>query len=126
MCDELRAGTLSETNYQYLHGEPVAGCTLSEEERAARRRLITGPDDERLQLDKFKEAPVIVANNDAKCEINKHRAKHFARNAGVPVLQVEACEKDTKIRNLGFMHRNPRKPCNALNCPEHAEVAAIP
>ena len=39
VCDELRAVALSEKNWNYLHGHPVEGCTLSEEERASRHQL---------------------------------------------------------------------------------------
>lgn len=114
VCDQLRAGCLSEANHRYLHGLPVENCTLSPEERASRRRVITGPDDERLQTSKFLPAPAIVANNDAKYQINKDRAKHFAKAAGVPlhwsfavdkasaaVLQNQALDKDVKLSRLG-------------------------
>ena len=70
VTDELRAGQLSEKNWCYLNGKPVKGCTLSEEERQSRRRVITGPNDPRLQEDRFKEAPAIVGTNDAKYQIN--------------------------------------------------------
>ncbi|CAJ1389076.1 unnamed protein product, partial [Effrenium voratum] len=66
VVDELRAGHLSERNWKYLHGLPVEGCALSDEERASRRRVVAGHSDPRLQEAKFKQAPVIVANNDAK------------------------------------------------------------
>ena len=114
VTDELRAGNLSEENHNYLCGKPVKGCQLSAEERASRRRVITGPDDERLKAPKFQEAEVIVANNDAKYQINKDRAKKYARDAGaqlrwaiakdvagVEVLQAQLCDKDRKIKSLG-------------------------
>ena len=111
--DELRAGHLSDKNYNYLHGIPVPGCQLSEEQRAARRRVITGPGDPRLLQDKFQEAPLIVANNDSKYQINKDRAKKYAKDAGAELrwsiakdvasneaLQAQVCDKDRKIRSL--------------------------
>lgn len=114
VTDELRAGNLSEENYKYLHGQPVEGCQLSAEERASRRRIITGPDDERLKAPRFQEAVAIVANNDAKYQINKDRAKKYARDAGAElrwaiakdvagaeVLQAQLCDKDRKIKSLG-------------------------
>ncbi len=114
VTDELRAGNLSEENHNYLCGKPVKGCQLSAEERASRRRVITGPDDERLKAPKFQEAEVVVANNDAKYQINKDRAKKYARDAGaqlrwaiakdvagVEVLQAQLCDKDRKIKSLG-------------------------
>ena len=114
VTDELRAGKLSDKNYNYLHGLPVEGCQLSLEERASRRRVITGPDDPRLQLPKFLEVPLIVANNDSKYQVNKDRARKYARDAGAELrwapakdvasseaLQAQICDKDRKIKRLG-------------------------
>ena len=107
-------GALSDDNINYLHGKPVEGCQLSAEERASRRRVITGPDDPRLRLPRFQEAPLIVANNDAKYQVNKLRAKKYARDAGAQLrwspakdvasseaLQAQVCNKDCKIKCLG-------------------------
>ena len=114
VVDELRSGQLSENNWNYLHGRPVVGCILSEEERASRRRVITGAEDPRLLQEKFKEAVAIVSNNDARYQINKDRARQYSQQAGAPlkwaaaidtattpVLQVEACDKETKIKCRG-------------------------
>jgi hypothetical protein len=111
VVDELRAGQLSDKNYKYLHGYPVEGCKLSEEERLSRRRVITSPDDPRLQEPKFKEAMAVVANNDARYQINKDRAKRYSQAADAPLywsvardeatsaaLQADPCDKDAKIR----------------------------
>ena len=110
VTDELRAGQLSEKNWRYLHGRPVEGCTLSEEERQSRRRVITGPNDPRLQEDRFKEAPTIVGTNDAKYQINKDRTQRYAKDTGAQlhwpqardvasneVLLVQPCDKERKI-----------------------------
>ena len=118
VTDELRAGRLSDKNYNYLHGIPVEGCQLSPEERASRRRVITGPDDPRLQVPKFQEAPLIVANNDSKYQINKDRARKYARDAGATLrwasakdiasgeaLQAQICDKDRKIKHLGWIKK---------------------
>lgn len=112
VCDQLRHGWLSEKNWRYLHGLPVEGCTLSEEERASRRRVIISLNDPRLQEAKFKEAVVVVANNDARYQINKDRAKQYSQAAGAPLywsvardeatsaaLQADPCDKDAKIRH---------------------------
>ena len=117
VTEEIRAGKLSDKNHRYLLGEPVEGCRLSAEERASRRRVITGPDDPRLLEARFQEAPVIVANNDAKYQINKDRAKKFARDTGEEIrwaiakdvasaeaLQSQMCNKDRKIKHLGFIY----------------------
>ena len=108
MVEQLRAGHLSPENQKYLHGQPVEGCCLSPEERRSRKRVIDGPDDERLTHDRFRGAPVIVANNDARYQINKHRAmKYFPRwayavdRASSKALQAEACDKEAKKRRLG-------------------------
>ena len=114
VTDELRAGKLSEKNWRYLHGKRVQGCTLSEEERRSRRRVITGPNDPRIQEDKFKEAVAIVGTNDAKYQINKDRAQRYAKDTGSQlhwsqardvasseVLQVQLCDKERKIQQLG-------------------------
>ena len=119
VTDELRAGHLSDKNYNYLHGKPVEGCQLSPEERASRRRLITGPEDPRLREAKFQAAPLIVANNDSKYQVNKDRAKKYAKDAGAQLhwsiardvasneaLQAQLCDKDRKIKSPGL-----RKSC---------------
>ena len=111
VVDQLRAVRLSKKNWQYLHGIKPEGCTLSEEERLSRRRVLTSFDDERMQEEKFREAPVIVANNDARYQINKDRARSYSMASGsplrwavasdratTPALQVEACDKEAKIR----------------------------
>lgn len=115
VTDELRAGRLSENNWRYLHGYEVSGCQLSREERDSRRSVIYGASDPRLQEPKFQEAIAIVANNDSKYQINKDRAKKYARDAGAPLrwavakdiassetLQAEPCHKDRKIKRLGM------------------------
>ena len=116
VTDELRAANLTEETSRYLHGKPVEGCCLPPAERVSRQRVITGPDDPRLQEPKFQEAPVIVANNDAKYQINKDRAKKHAQDTGVElrwaiakdvasseVLRSEMCDKDRKLKRLGCM-----------------------
>ncbi|CAK9090437.1 unnamed protein product [Durusdinium trenchii] len=115
VTDELRAGHLSENNWRYLHGYPVEGCKLSKEERESRRRVIDGPGDPRLREARFQEAPVIVANNDAKYQINKDRAKKYAQDANAQLrwsvakdvastetLQAQACDKERKIKWLQY------------------------
>ena len=79
------------------------------EERVSRQRVITFADDPRLQESRFKEA-AIVANNDARYQINKDRAKYYSRASGAPLrwaaavdtateaLQAELCDKEAKIR----------------------------
>ena len=112
VVDEMRAGCLSETTWRYLHGKPVDGCTLSQEEKASRQRVITSVEDPRLKQDKFKEATAIVANNDARYQINKDRARFYSQAAGTPLrwatakdhasteaLQAETCDKQAKIRH---------------------------
>ncbi|CAE7244158.1 pfh1 [Symbiodinium natans] len=112
---EMRSGHLSESNWKYLHGQPVEGCTLSAAERKSRKRVIDSPQDPRLSEDRFLKGTVIVANNDAKCQINKDRATSFAQAANVPirwsvardkagteVLQTQACDKSAKIRWLRY------------------------
>jgi hypothetical protein len=119
VVDQFRDGCLSDANYNYLHGIPVEGCTLSQEERDSRRRLITGDDDPRLQEGKFAEATAIVANNDALYQINKDRAEAYGRAANAPMklsvaedraksetLQNEDCDKKAKTRWLTYHHRD--------------------
>ena len=124
VVDELRAGRLSEKNWMYLHGQAPPGCNLSEEERHSRRRVILGPDNPRLYEEKFREAPVVVANNDVRYQINKDRAKSNSLAADTPlrwapaadeassaVLQTRPCGKDEKIRRaLLFMTASARAP----------------
>ena len=109
VTDEFRACRLSDKNYDDLHGIPVEGCQLSPEERASRRRVLTGPEDPRLHLPKFQEAPLRVANNDSKYQINKDRAVKYAKDvsaeqrwaqatdvASSNALKAEVCDKDRK------------------------------
>ncbi|CAE7259812.1 pfh1 [Symbiodinium natans] len=127
VVDELREGYLSDKNHKYLHGRPVEGCTLSPEERASRQRVIDGPDDPRLQDMKFVTGTVIVANNDAKYQINKDRAAGYARAAETPlrwsvakdkalskVLQTQACDKDAKLRWLQYHDMDTEGLCGML------------
>ena len=92
----------------------MEGCALSAEERASRRRVILGATDPRLQEAKFQEAPAVVASNDSKYQINKDRAKKYARDTGAALrwsiakdvasseaLKAEYCDKARKIRRLG-------------------------
>ena len=110
--DEMRSGCLSETTWRYLHGYAVDGCALSDEEKASRRRVITSVEDPRLKQDKFKEAVAIVANNDARYQINKDRTRFYSQATGTPLrwssakdhasteaLQAEECDKQAKIRH---------------------------
>ena len=85
VVDELRCGELSEENWRYLHGKPVEGCRLTAAERESRRRVIAGPGDPRLKEEKFRWAAAIVANNDAKYQINKDRAEDYSRAAESPL-----------------------------------------
>lgn len=107
----MRAGQLSDTNYLYLHGLKVEGCSLSAEERTSRQRVITSFTDTRLQQEKFKEAIAIVANNDARYQINKDRARRYSEASGSALrwaaaldlasseaLQATDCDKEAKIR----------------------------
>ena len=112
VVDEMRSGCLSETTWRYLHGYAVDGCALSDEEKASRRRVITSVEDPRLKQDKFKEAVAIVANNDARYQINKDRTRFYSQATGTPLrwssakdhasteaLQAEECDKQAKIRH---------------------------
>ncbi|CAE7372587.1 pfh1, partial [Symbiodinium sp. CCMP2456] len=127
VVDELRDGKLSEKNYKYLHGLPVEGCTLSPEERRSRKRVADGPRDPRLREEKFVKATVVVANNDAKYQINKDRAKAYARDAGtrlhwsvakdkagVEALQAQACDKEAKVRWLQYHDMDTEGLCGML------------
>ncbi|CAJ1414058.1 unnamed protein product, partial [Effrenium voratum] len=129
VVDELRCGELSEENWRYLHGKPVEGCRLTAAERESRRRVIAGPGDPRLGEEKFRWAAAIVANNDAKYQINKDRAEDYSRAAESPlrwsvaldapsaeVLQTQArgerekkfreCDKAARVRWLQYHDRD--------------------
>ena len=128
VSDEVRHGRLSDKNHKYLHGLPVEGCTLSEEERLSRKRVIDGSNDPRLQEAKFKEAMAVVANNDARYQINKDRAKNYSQASGAPLywsvahdeatsaaLQADPYDKDAKIRWPGARTCSIQ-PCNLNGC----------
>ena len=115
VVEQMRNGGLSDDNRDYLHGRPVKGCNLSEEEKRSRQRVVDGPWDPRLQEEKFVNAVVIVPNNDAKYQINKDRAMAYARHAKTPLewsvaqdtagaeaLQAQVCDKEAKIRWLQY------------------------
>ena len=138
VCDQLRTCSLSKANHAYLHGEPVDNCPLSAEERASRRRVITGPNDERLTEDRFLCAPAIVANNDAKYQINKDRAKYFARTTGVPlhwsfavdkassaVLQNQAIDKETKLLRLDRTCSRPPLPRSTVALSNESRFSCV-
>ena len=86
-----------------------------------------GPRDPRLREPKFVEATVVVANNDAKYQINKDRAKAYARDAetplvwsvakdkaGVEALQTQACDKEAKVRWLQYHDMDTEGLCGML------------
>ncbi|CAJ1412747.1 unnamed protein product, partial [Effrenium voratum] len=119
VVDELRRGELSEENWRYLHGKPVEGCRLTAAERESRRRVIAGPGNPRLGEEKFRWAAAIVANNDAKYQINKDRAEDYSRAAESPlrwsvaldapsaeVLQTQKCDKAVRSRWLQYHDRD--------------------
>ncbi|CAJ1329081.1 unnamed protein product, partial [Effrenium voratum] len=104
-------------------------CRLTVAERKSRRRVIAGPGDPRLQNEKFRWAAAIVANNDAKYQINKDRAENYSRAAESPlrwsvaldapsaeVLQTQArgerekkfreCDKAARVRWLQYHDRD--------------------
>ena len=127
VVDQLRNGRLSESNHKYLHGLPVQGCTLTPAERESRRRVILGSNDLRLKLPKFKDAVVIVANNDARYQINKDRAEAYGLESGAEVrwalardvassaaLQSKPCDKKTKMQWLQLPDRSTGDLCGAL------------
>ena len=110
VVDELRRGELLEENWRYLHGKPVEGCRLTAAERESRRRVIAGPGDPRLGEEKFRWAAAIVANNDAKYQINKDRAEDYSRAAESPLRWSVALdapsaevlrEREKKVRARG-------------------------
>ncbi|CAJ1461451.1 unnamed protein product, partial [Effrenium voratum] len=114
VVDELRRGELSEQNWRYLHGKPVEGCRLTAAERESRRRVVDGPGDPRLSEEKFRWAAAVVANNDAKYQINKDRAEDYSRAAGLPLRwsvaldapSAEECDKAARIRWLQYHDRD--------------------
>ncbi|CAE7821594.1 pfh1, partial [Symbiodinium necroappetens] len=96
-------------------------------ERAYRRRVILSASDPRLSEKKFVEAPVIVANNDAKYQINKDRSKAYAQSAETEcrlsvaldlasneALQAADCDKAAKIRWLQYHDRDTADLCGML------------
>ena len=119
VVEEMRYGQLSEKNHKYLHGEPVEGCTLSAKERASRKRVIDSAKDPRLQEAKFREAMVIVANNDARYQINKDKARAYSQTTGAALkwsvardcasaeaLQAQDCSKQAKTKWLQYHDRH--------------------
>ena len=127
VVDELRRVQLSKPNHKYLHGVKVEGCTLSAKERASRKRVIDSPMDPRLQEAKFREAPVIVPNNDARYQINKDKARAYSQATGAPLkwsvasdkasteaLQAQDCSKEAKRKWLRYHDRRTGDLCGLL------------
>ena len=127
VVEELRRVALSEANWAYLHGFRVEGCKLSAKERASRKRVIDSPMDPRLQEAKFREAPVIVANNDARYQINKDKARAYSQATGAPLkwsvasdkasteaLQAQDCSKEAKRKWLQYHDRRTGDLCGLL------------
>ena len=127
VVDELRRVQLSKPNHKYLHGVKVEGCTLSAKERASRKRVIDSPMDPRLQEAKFREAPVIVPNNDARYQINKDKARAYSQATGAPLkwsvasdkasteaLQAQDCSKEAKRQWLRYHDRRTGDLCGLL------------
>ena len=127
VVDQLRQGQLSEENWKYLHGKPVDGCQLSREERESRCRLPHSSYDRRLREGRFKYAVAIVANNDARCQINKDRAEGYAEESGSTLrwavakdkassaaLQAKPCDKQTKMQWLQYPDRSTGDLCGTL------------
>ena len=127
VVEQLRQGCLSEENHRYLHGLRVEGCTLSPEERASRKRVIDHPNDPRLQEPKFREAMVILANNDARYQINKDKARAYSQRSGAPLrwsvardvasaeaLQAQDCSKEAKRKWLQYHDRRTGDLCGLL------------
>ena len=96
-------------------------------DRASRCRVVTSCYDSRLQLPKFKDAVVIVANNDARYQINKDRAEAYGRESGAVVrwaiardqassaaLQTKPCDKRTKMQWLQLPDRSTGDLCGTL------------
>ncbi|CAJ1374097.1 unnamed protein product [Effrenium voratum] len=126
LLEQCRFGRLSEENHKFLHGLPtdVPGsfvngqvlcgkrecaalcgtacleqeCTACQLERKRRRLVASGPTDGRF-AGKFKDAPLIVANNDVKYEANKIRAQDYARQTDQAVVSwtVEGDESEAAV-----------------------------
>jgi len=101
-CREMR---LSKDNHNFLHGEsttvpgswcdgvPLCGkeeceklwqeqqkeCSTCREHRQKRHRVLTESAKKHLRQNPAAEVPVIVANNDVKADLNKRRARYWAR-----------------------------------------------
>ncbi|CAJ1375402.1 unnamed protein product [Effrenium voratum] len=146
LLEQCRFGRLSEENHKFLHGLPtdVPGsfvngqvlcgkrecaalcgtacleqeCTACQLERKRRRLVASGPTDGRF-TGKFKDAPLIVANNDVKHEANKIRAQDYARQTDQAVrwcasqdradCAALATDPDLRKRKLAWLTYHDRK-----------------
>ena len=119
---QMRAGSLSEDNWHFLHGRPtkvpgswingacecgheacekLAGkkvdqekeCAICKEHRGNRHRVMNDEDDKRYTEGKFITAPAIFPNNDIKCEVNKHRAQVYAAATKQAITWSQAKDK---------------------------------
>ena len=125
VCDETRYGNMSVDSWAFLHGErtTVSGCWCNgqsgcaskceiqdgecdecTQERARRRRVLSGPGDPRLESAEFRHAYAIVPNNDLQNEICKHATARWARDHGQPILWTAAI--DTMAPSNCFMNHD--------------------
>jgi hypothetical protein len=101
-CREMK---LTKDNHSFLHGTPTAvpgswccgaplcgkkgclklwqeqqqECRTCKEHRQKRQRVLTASAKKHLRQNPAAEVPVIVANNDVKADLNKRRARYWAR-----------------------------------------------
>ena len=77
-------------------------CPKCKADRESKCRVATHDTDPRCHSGKFREAIMIVPNNDTKFDINKRRAVRFAQNhkerivysKAIDTPSVEALQKD--------------------------------
>ena len=53
-------------------------CSICEEERKSKHRVMNSMEDKRHLSEHFLRAPAIFPNNDIKYDVNKQRARIFA------------------------------------------------
>lgn len=123
--EEIKLGSLSVDNHAFLHGQPtsVAGsytrgynscgsvhctstleCDVCQTERKARQLVALTPSDPRFKHQQFLEARAVFANNDVKFDVNKRRARTFARDRNESVTWIKA--NDQPCQSILAEHAN--------------------
>ena len=86
----VEKGTRSAEDHRiYIRDNECAFCQQS---RTSKKLVASGKDDARFFTPKFAEARAVFANNDIKYDVNKQRARFWARSRSTQLLWICATD----------------------------------